>query len=557
MEKIEHYGVVYTPPRLAGFVAALLADEIAAADLGGRIDILDPASGEGVLLKTQYDLLSKRLDADIHCCGIDVDSSAIALSQERFDRDRFTFICRNAILPASGMTAQAYWRKRLKSVCCVIANPPWSAEKVFDRKALSEAGYRFDVGQYDSFVLFIELCLKIVKQDGLLAFIVPDSLFSGENRALREYLLKNTEVRALCRLGEKLFPNVNRAASVLVVKKRRPGPDAKTKCYRLDTADRKLFLEGKLELYENFSQKMHLVSQRRFLDNPNCVFDIDVQAGEEDLLRKIERDVIAWDAVFRFGRGVEISKSGMVVTCEKCGMTQPYTRAQAAGGTKKCRFCGGSIDMARAKTFPIIFEQDGPGRRAMYVGENVYRYRFDGMRYIMTGVKGVRYKSEELYAPPKILIRKTGLGIYACLDYSGTYTSQTVYSIQYRAGNGTVPLEYYLGVLNSRVMYYYYLKRYGESEWKSHPYLTKDILFSLPVKAVKEADAALAAQIADRAKQLQKGYVRQLDMEIERLVMALYGITDPEAKRIAATMNALPDLSAVNQMKLKDGELGV
>ena len=137
----------------------------------------------------------------------------------------------------------------------------------------------------------------------------------------------------------------------------------------------------------------------------------------------------------------------------------------------------------------------------------------------------------------------------------GTYTSQTVYSITPLDDSISVPLEYYLGVLNSRLIYYYYLKKYGENEWKSHPYLTKDIIFSLPIKAVSHDCMDIALQIANNVKDLQNKYTRAVDLQTEKLVMELYSITGNELSIISREMNSLPDLSAINQMKFEDGSL--
>ena len=559
MYSCDNYGVVYTPRKLAAFVADLIIDEglISRNGSGNNINILDPACGEGILLEELKNKLKRENVNSTHCFGVDVDSNVITSNKNIYDEKNYTFIMQNSILPSTKITAYNYWIHRLKNISCVIANPPWSSEKIFSREDLNKAGYQFDVGQYDSYVLFIELCLKIVHADALLAFIIPDSLFSGENKALRKFLLENTEIKIVARLGEKLFPNVNRATSVIILKNRKPNESSKTKCYRLDTSARKDFLEGKLELHKNFNEKYHTVLQSRFLENQNYVFDIDAREEEEILLNKIEIDKINWKKIFRFGRGVEISKLGTVVTCEHCGMTQGYSKKQPELGVKKCQFCEKEIILSNTRVFKIISDTPKKDFTPMYVGENLHRYHFDGIRYIRPNIKGINYKDEKQYHPPKILIRKTGLGIYACIDYQSTYTSQTIYSVNYLDNKTCVPLEYYLGVLNSRLIYYYYLKKYGENEWKSHPYLTKDIVFSLPIKSVTKANFELILQIAEKVKMLQGQYNRELDMEIEKLVMELYEISNDETAIICEELNSLPDLSAINQMKLKDGELYV
>lgn len=560
MLSCDNYGVVYTPRKLATFVSSLLVNELLESfDIydDNIINILDPACGEAILLEETSKMFSKKNIHNSHCFGIDVDTNVISVNAQNFDEGKYTFVNQNTILPSTKMGAYNYWSHRLKNVSCVIANPPWSSEKVFTRDELDRAGYHFGVGQYDSYVLFIELCLRLVNSNAILAFIVPDSLFSGENKALRKFLLENTEIKVLARLGEKLFPNVNRSTSVIILKKSKPNEFSKTRCFRLDTLGRKNFLEDKLDLYELFNQKSHFVFQKRFSDNPNCIFDIDAKEEEEVLLNKIEKDRIIWEKLFRFGRGVEISKSGAVVTCRNCGMTQGYSKKQFENGEKKCQFCNEKITLSQNEVFTIISNSNEFNFTPMYVGENLHRYHFDGIKFIKPNIKGINYKDEKQYHPPKILIRKTGLGIYACIDYRSTYTSQTIYSVNYLNAESSIPLEYYLGVLNSRLIYYYYLKKYGENEWKSHPYLTKDIVFSLPIKSVSNQNIEQAFLIAEKVKLLQKKYERKVDLEIEKMVMNLYDITNEEFTIIFDTLKSLPDLSAINQMKLEDGELYV
>jgi len=146
------------------------------------------------------------------------------------------------------------------------------------------------------------------------------------------------------------------------------------------------------------------------------------------------------------------------------------------------------------------------------------------------------------------LIRKTGLGIKSCIDYSGSYISQTVYSCNYKTAND-VDIEYYLGVLNSRVLLYYYLKLYGENEWKSHPYITKEIIFNLPIRKVSNDNKNLCKQISDYVKIINNNYSISIDMEIEKLAMQLYRLDENEEDEIRNEINSLPNLESINGMK--------
>jgi hypothetical protein len=548
------FGAVYTPIELSDFVSQLAVKEYLKSKLPQQNTVvLDPACGEGILLNSLGRLLSNK--NGIKYVGIDIDTQVIKKNKKDISIKEHTYICQNSILPSIATKADLYWRNKLKSISIIIANPPWSSEKLFDEKTLNEAGYNFIVGQYDCYVLFLELCLKIIDEQGIIAFIVPDSLFSGENGNLRKYLCKNTEIKVIARLGEKIFPNINRATSILILRKCKPSNQTQTKCYRLNTADRKLFINGELKLSDTFYAKQHRILQKRFLHNANCIFDIDTLQEEETILNKIEKDRLKWENVFQFSRGVEISKTGEIVICSLCKKAQGYSKKQFLVGKKTCQHCKKEIYFNKSQLECMISDHKKKHYIPIYVGENIKRYTFDGIKYICPNVEGINYKDSSLYTPPKILIRKTGLGIYACIDDNSTYINQTVYSCNLRSGRQDIPLEYYLGILNSRLIYYYYLKKYGENEWKSHPYLTKDIIFSLPIKSVSADNRKMCLSIARNVKRLQICYDQKVDMKIEAMVMKLYGISKADYEFIHSELNRLPNLNAINNMKIADSKL--
>lgn len=554
------YGVVYTPNPLSDYVAHLLVEEFnkdqSYTDQARSVMVLDPACGEGALLAASeraFSMVQGSINA--HFVGIDVEKDVIQRNNIQYEGRNYIFHSSDALLPDKDANPVDYWKKNNISPELIIANPPWSSEKIYSKSELSQAGYTFDVGQYDSYVLFIELCLKLLKPNGYAAFIIPDSVFSTENRELRKYLSENTELRVISRLGEKLFPSVNRATTVLVVKKAQPGDISQTVCFRLTTHQRRSYLAGEKTLIECHKQYAHSVLQKRFRENTSYIFDVDTKIDEEALLHKLESHSINWSQIFHFGRGVEISKSGMIVVCPYCSSAQGYSKKQFNEGEKKCSKCSQKIAVSKETVRKIIDTQQRDTYKKIYVGENLHRYAMRGSCYIEMNVPGINYKEEKLYEPPKILIRKTGLGINACIDYESTYISQTVYSCNYIDTQHTVPLEYYLGVLNSRVLYFYYLKKYGENEWKSHPYFTKDILFSLPIPEITNCNKALGNRIAQNVVALQIAYSRALDIQIEKLVAGLYGLTPDEFDMVVQCMDQLPDLGAINHMKIKEDEL--
>ena len=361
-------------------------------------------------------------------------------------------------------------------------------------------------------------------------------------------LLEKSSIKVIARLGEKIFEGVHRATTVIITKKCKANKSTTTKCFRLATNARNDYLSNNIDIYKHYTEVAHEVKQNRFYKNLNYNFDIDTQQQEEVLIRKIEQNKINWNSIFKFNRGVEISKQGLVVECPYCGISQGISKKQIESGHKTCKNCSKEFLFSKSNIEAVISDSKKNGYTKIYVGENVQRYYLKGNKYIIKNKKGIDYKSEDIYIPPKILIRKTGLGINACIDYDSTYISQTVYSCNY-IKNNDVPLEYYLGVLNSRVIFYYYLKLFGENEWKSHPYFTKEVVFCLPIKKFDNTNKDTCLEIAKLTKQIVNNYSRELDFQIEKLVYKLYNLTDDDIEIIKTEINKLPDLGAINHMK--------
>lgn len=533
------YGVVYTPARLADFVATLLFN-ITAEENYPVNSVLDPACGECALLKAA----NLKFGDGVNYYGIDVDYDAV------LSNTQFAITHNDTILPTNVKKKSSdYWKTKYPNLSMIIANPPWSSEKIYDREQLRKAGFNIVDGQYDSYVLFLELSISILSNGGYLGFIIPDSLFDAQNEPLRQFLAEHTQIKVIARLGEKIFDEVNRATTVIICKKSKPNSESTTRCFRLTTDDRKAFLSFDAPLIQFYQEQVHEVLQSRFCTNESYNFDIDTRTEDETALNKIKSNTIRLSDYFMFGRGAEIAKAGNVVVCPSCRYAQGYKKSQLESGAKQCSKCKCRIQINDSTIQQLISKEPIENSVQIYVGENVHRYLVTGELHIRLGVTGINYKNRGLYLPPKILVRKTGLGIYAAIDYTGSMTSQTVYILKYKSDDVKIPLEYFLAILNSRVIYYYYLKTYGENEWKSHPYLTKQIIFSFPIAQYEASE--IDEQIITISKELAQKYDHDKDIELERIIMHKYGLSETEQQMIYDEMNRLPDLGAVNNMKVK------
>lgn len=541
------YGSVYTPNGLAAFVAKLLIDELGPS-LGRDIDeVFDPACGGMSLLAA----VDTQCDSSLTMLGIDFDDDAIE-SSSVFLREtgmKARLIKKDFIAPEDGKDSLLYWQRIIGKRGAIIANPPWSSEHIYDRGDLQRRGFEILEGQYDSYSLFVELCIKLLDDNGVAAFILPDSLYSETATRLRKYIAENTEIRVLARLGEKLFPDVHRATTVLVVRKVLPTDDSRVVCFRLDTEQRRRVLRSECNLYDIYLANSHTVPQARFLEEESYTFDIDSRSEERPIIDTIREVGLTWSQSLKFYRGVEISKTGSVVTCPVCDCAMAATRTDGIGRSKVCRHCGNTFTLD-AESFTILIEREPKEDYSeVLAGEDIGRYQIRGTRYIKTGVSGINYKDVAIYSAPKLLVRKTGMGIKSVVDEDKHLVTQTVYFFAQRSGEKDPNLlYYYAALLNSRIVYFYYIKTYGENEWKSHPYLTKRILESLPLVPYDPANEDCIA-IGHLAKELCSGYTIPVDLELEEMLKRLYHLSDAAMRHIRTELAKLPALDAIKEMK--------
>lgn len=552
---VEKSGRVYTPDVLADWVAAELISRL---PRGKPLFVIDPACGDGALLRSVEKTTSH---AQVRLGGIDIDATAIRKAA-RILAPGTILKHADALLPnGKSFTVEAGWNALFgnSAIAGVISNPPWGADVRQSPTELRQAGYKLAQGQFDSYDLFIELCLRIVPEHTILAFIIPDSLFLPEHKALRTLLLDRTQLHLIARLGEGFFDNVYRGTAVVVcetVKSRTPRP---VECFSLRKDLRREVLQNVLSLHDAKTKLVHLVPQKRFEADPERQFIIDVSGEDVSHFRKVHAHRSHWANLLLSGRGVELSKSGAVIFCPKCAVARPKPRDKTV---VRCEYCGALFACKTATCENIVKKSRVAWRgwKRLIVGEDVDRYSCRSSRIIKTNVPGINYKDSSTFEGTKLLVRKTGVGLKAAIDNSDAFTNQVVF--HYRPRSSRTPaffLDYVLGVLCSRVMLAYHLKRTGDSEWRSHPYVTQKTIAELPVPVVSEGQwqwkqaKTIANAVAER--RLNRSNSAANDLYIDGLVAGLYGLDNGGCAWVLDVLNKAQPLEAIATMRAEPDQL--
>lgn len=460
------------------------------------------------------------------------------------------------------------WEEEFKSVfeqgggfTVIAGNPPWGANIESYRGWLEhDDHYQLATGQYDSYDMFLELTSHLLQDNGTLGFIIPDTIFEEEHTNVREWLIDNHTINQIHKLGEGVFEDVFSPAAILQYTKEEPDKDHTIQCSVLRKEDRKKMKGAKGEALNTLIEsRENITKQERFKTRD---YSFTVFAGEQDyeIMEQMESDTVDTGDVLIDGRGDEIGKTGNIMRCPSCmdWDTYPQSRAASKGGgyySKTCTHCGHEYEFEEAIETRSIIEDHQPDDswKKLYFGEHIVRYREGGSQWIDDSVDGIGFKHKSAFEPPKILVRKTGFGFNAMIDYSDARCLQVVYIFQLQ-DDSEYDAEYFLGFLNSRVMLYYHTKNESEIEWESYPYKTQGMVMDLPYPKVDFDDEDQVEQydefveLVRSASQTPGEISREKDWKIERLAMDLYDIPEENRSRIWSELDELQRLQVVREL---------
>jgi type I restriction-modification system DNA methylase subunit len=452
----------------------------------------------------------------------------------------------------------------------VVTNPPWGAKVDYPlNPALTLAR-----GQYDTYELFLEVALsELCSPDGFVGFVIPDRILRPEGERLRRWLFDNFSVLTVIKVGEGVFSDVYRAAVILIVQNRRPDVSDQYTGLIITKQDRReLDRAGSARLATLVEQRGGLVASARVKGDPHYSISLfpDVDLAIADSMCSGSSPWTGEGGVFgTYGRGEELGRDSFIVQCPSCfsWSINPRARARRRGGgfePKVCPDCGLKFpveDALRRNDLVEPFYKPSPKQVPMYSGEEVNRYWTSEPVGLITSVPGFSYKSLDLYEPPKLLIRQTGIGIYSTVDYTEARASQSVY-VYRLSEKEQCSIEFYLAQLNSRAMLFCYLVLTSQTEWQSFPKLTHTTLHRLPLRRI-DIGIDMERRRHDRIVELVKERMRlaeldedrgissdalSIDEEIETLVMDVFGLTPDQRARINKRLQPAQNIRIVREL---------
>lgn len=208
-------GIHYTPPALASFVARNALAQVA---VEGRLRVLDPACGDGVLLAAVAELVPESVHVDL--VGCDTDTSALAAAERRLSAlgrsnanwslEACDFLAetvhlrdkRESLLDLEGLTSLS------ARFDIVVANPPYVRTQTLGAEESRRLAATFGLkGRVDLYHAFAVAMTESLREGGVLALLCSNRFMTTKGGvSLRRYLNATLGIQRVYDLGDtKLF----------------------------------------------------------------------------------------------------------------------------------------------------------------------------------------------------------------------------------------------------------------------------------------------------------------------------------------------------------------
>lgn len=351
----------------------------------------------------------------------------------------------------------------------IIGNPPYvlSRDGAFNKKEKLYFSKKYSLQQDkpNTYLLFIEKAIGLLKHDGYLGFIVPNSWLGIDSATkLRKYLLENTEIKSITNLYGISFPDANVETVVIILKKINP----KSNEIMISNIKSK-----KLKITYSDSKK---IPQKTWLQNRNYIFDLISDEEDNLIIDKIYRKSVLLKKIAKPQTGLQ--------AYEKDKGTPKQTKSDV-----------------EKRTYDYNYKYDDETYKYL-VGNNVKRYHLSwGNEWLRYGKWLAQPRKLSTFSGERILIREV-VGKY---PHSLLATYETDLYLNNKSILNILPLQkgyclkYILAILNSEMISFYFKRKAVKSNRTLFPKITKGDLDTLPIPMV---DAKTQRELGNLATEL-------------------------------------------------------
>ncbi|MBA7507537.1 hypothetical protein ES706_06256 [subsurface metagenome] len=579
-------GIYYTPKFVVRYIVEnTLRPTLEGKPLSEarEIKILDPACGSGSFLVEALDYLERHwrqqkwlprssLEGNVkqkdffdylarvqfltqNLYGVDLDAQAVEIAQLNLllkalnQRQRLPDLVNNirhgnSLISGTEEELKGYfgdawrekkpfnWEQEFKDIMAdggfdvVIGNPPYGdllteQEKNF----LFATGFTSGGKTNDVFRFFVERGLQLLKENGLLGMILPNSYLTGiKYEGFRNCVLQNAAIVSLINFGVVRVFEQGVFNSILILRR---------------TTDERARKSNKVTFLRPATHENH-----------------DISGFQKQIIKQSKLTSSDWIVT-----GLLLAK--IMSSSEYASLDQFCDSKDAGINYQRIRV--GWMSRAESRLRKDIL-YDGPRRHesdiAYLKGIDIDRYQIRGDRLYKRWLRHnyndfikenetVAFNKSFFEAPAKIITRQTGDSIIGTVDTQQWYTGRSLHCTIPKS-NCQLALKYILGLLNSKLMTYIY-QQMSLEKGRAQAQVKLNKVRKLPIRCIdfdnpteKKMHDDLVA-LVDKMLELNKRVapirntpcnerdellreINYTDNEIDNLVYDLYGLTEEERK---------------------------
>lgn len=375
----------------------------------------------------------------------------------------------------------------------VIGNPPYiDSENMTNTnprlREYIQATYSMTKGNWDIYIAFYEKGFKLLNENGVLTFITPDKWISKPfGDALR--LQTTKKIYSILKAGRDVFESVNVDAIVSLFTNR---PQEQLRIYDVVESE--------------ITQKCTIAKD---LLKPPYAYDW-LFSDFFDLFTKVE------------SQRTKLSQIGL---CENaCATSDAYKLKEFIQELSKIDSQAPYLKIINTGTIGKYVSKWGR-REMVYLGQRYLEPVVQKPRFLANFQNSYGKKS----ILPKLIVKGLNL-LDACLDSKGEIIpGKTTLMV---TSESPESLKFLLGLLNSKLAFFYLKEKYPASSYNLGTTFTKDMINNLPIPAFSEERSAEMILVVDRIVAAKKANpaadTSALEREIDQQVYALYGLTPEE-----------------------------
>lgn len=452
--------------------------------------------------------------------GVDINGASVGIAKlslwlQTAKRDRPLSNLMGNIKSANSLTTD--WGELFPEIManggfdCVIGNPPYGASfSKEDKNLLKEIYKTIYKGKFDSYHFFIQRGVEILKKNGLIGYIIPDTWVSLQQaEKLRKFILNNYII-CIQHHSFFIFDDAKIDSLNLIIQK-----------------NNKINTDINIEyLNKDMSIDKTKISQNRFLNNDNLIINYLTNDNDANLLNKIKKD-----------------KSQIKDFCEWSQGLVPYSRE------------GQSEEIVSTRGYHTDYKKDETYKKEL-AGKDISKYtlEWNGQVWISYGDWLHRPRPQKYFTSPRILVQRIrgrmGDSIVA------TYTEEEYYNnpslsnfISLEKSN--IDLKFILAILNSKMINWYFQNIFFDDmnikptdleklpipnipKEKQEPFINLvDTIIDSKEKIAKynkhfdSLNAVDKIEIKEEIEKLESLVLSSVD-EIDSLVYELYGLSGDE-----------------------------